>query len=73
MLEEHTIRYIPIVENKEILGMWSYSDLLKVGYAVENDDDKNIKFSVFDRFTIKQVLAKDLYFVITNSTVKEVE
>ena len=52
--------------------MLSYSDLLKAAYAIENDDDKNIKFSVFDRFTIKQVLAKYLYFVPLNSTVKEV-
>jgi CBS domain-containing protein len=72
IFEENAIRHIPIVENKEILGMLSYSDLLKVGYAVETDDDKNIKFSVFDWFTIKQVMAKDLYFVPSNSTVKEV-
>jgi signal-transduction protein with cAMP-binding, CBS, and nucleotidyltransferase domain len=30
MLEEHTIKHIPIVENKEILGMLSSSGLLKV-------------------------------------------
>lgn len=72
IFEEHAIRHIPIVENKEIVGMLSYSDLLKVGYADATDDNKNIDFSVFDWFTIKQVMAKDLYLVPSNSTVKEV-
>lgn len=52
--------------------MLSAFDLLKVSYAVETDDDKNIKFIVFNWFTIKQAFTKDLYFVPSNSTIKEV-
>jgi CBS domain-containing protein len=72
IFEENSIRHIPVIENKTIVGMLSYSDILKVGYADVSDDDKNIEFSVFDWFTIKQVMTKNLYLVPSNSTVKEV-
>ncbi|TXD51022.1 MULTISPECIES: CBS domain-containing protein [unclassified Polaribacter] len=72
IFEENAIRHIPIVDHKEIVGMLSYSDLLKVGYADASDDNENIDFSIYDWFTIKQVMAKNLYLVPSNSTVKEV-
>ena len=72
IFEENSIRHIPIVKNKEIVGMLSYSDILKVGYADVSNDDESIEFSVYDWFKIKQVMAKDLYLVPSNSTIKEV-
>lgn len=72
IFEENSIRHIPIVDEKKIVGMLSYSDILKVGYADATDDEKNIELTVFDWFTIKQVMTKELYSVPSNSTVKEV-
>jgi CBS domain-containing membrane protein len=72
IFEENSIRHIPIVDEKKIVGMLSYSDILKVGYADATQDEKNIELTVFDWFTIKQVMAKELYLVPSNSTVKEV-
>ncbi|MGK0414410.1 MAG: CBS domain-containing membrane protein [Polaribacter sp.] len=72
IFEENSIRHIPIVDEKQIVGMLSYSDILKVGYADATEDEKNIELTIFDWFTIKQVMAKELYSVPSNSTVKEV-
>ncbi|UAM98387.1 CBS domain-containing protein [Polaribacter litorisediminis] len=72
IFEENSIRHIPIVDEKKIVGMLSYSDILKVGYADATQDEKNIELTVFDWFTIKQVMTKELYSVPSNSTVKEV-
>jgi CBS domain-containing protein len=72
IFEENSIRHIPILDKKEIVGMLSYSDILKVGYADATEDDKNIELSVFDWFTIQQVMTKELYLVPSNSTIKEV-
>lgn len=72
IFEEHSIRHIPIVNGKEIVGMLSYADILKVSFPDVTNDEKNIETFVYDMFTIEQVMTKNLYFVPSNSTLKEV-
>ena len=72
IFEDKPIRHIPIVKNKEVIGILSQSDLLKIGYAEISEDDKDVDFSVFDWFTIEQVMAKNLYSVQPHSTIKDV-
>ena len=72
IFEKHTLRHIPIFSEKAIVGMLSYSDLLKVSYADVSDDDHNIETYVYDWFTIQQVMTKNLFVVSPSTTIKEV-
>lgn len=72
IFEENSLRHIPIVSDKTIVGMLSYSDLLKVSYADVSEDDHNIETFVYDWFTIQQVMTKNLFVVSPSTTVKEV-
>lgn len=72
IFEKHTLRHIPIVSEKAIVGMLSYSDLLKVSYADVSDDDHNIETYLYDWFTIQQVMTKNLFVVSPSTTIKEV-
>lgn len=72
IFEENEIKHIPVVNNKEIVGMISYSDILKISYAELSEDDKDVEVSVFDWFTIEQVMTKDLYLVAPHTSIKEV-
>lgn len=72
LFKEHSIRHIPVVNNKEILGMLSYSDILRISYADVSDDEKNVETFMYDMFTIKQVMSKDVFVVGSNATIKEV-
>jgi|TARA_R110001592_G_scaffold72291_1_gene220760 CBS domain-containing membrane protein len=72
LFKEYKIRHIPVVKNKEVIGMLSYSDLLRISYSDVSEDEQNVETFMYDMFTIKQVMAKNLYMVPPYASVKDV-
>lgn len=73
LFEEHGIRHIPVVSGQEIIGMLSYTDLLRVSYAdAIDDEDTDVETIVFNMFAIEQVMAKNVVQVSSQTTIKEV-
>lgn len=72
LFKEHGIRHIPVVEGKKIIGVLSYSDLLKISYASVEDGEETVDTIVYDAFTIPQVMAKAPLTVASDTTIKEV-
>ncbi|QTE21902.1 CBS domain-containing protein [Polaribacter cellanae] len=72
LFKEKKIRHIPVVRNKEIIGMLSYTDILRISFADITEDEKNVDTFVYDMFTINQVMAKDVCMVSPDTTIKEV-
>jgi len=67
------IRHIPVVEGKAIIGMLSYTDLLRISFADAVDDNEtDVDTTVYNLFTIAQVMAKNLVSVPPDATIKEV-
>ncbi|AXT49571.1 CBS domain-containing protein [Aquimarina sp. BL5] len=73
LFKEHKIRHIPVVKGDSIIGMLSYTDLLRISFAdAINDNDGNVDTVVYEMFTIEQVMAKNLVSVSSGTTIKEV-
>ena len=72
LFKENKIRHIPVIHNKEILGILSYTYILRISFADVSDDEKNVDTFVYDMFSIKQVMAKNVFAVSSNTTIKEV-
>lgn len=69
---EH-IRHIPVVKNNIVVGMLSYTDLLRISFADAVDEDAGTVDSVvYNMFTIEQVMAKNLVSVTSDTTIKSV-
>lgn len=67
------IRHIPVVNGKQIIGMLSYTDLLRISFADATDEnDYDVDSIVYNMFTIEQVMAKNLISVPPTATIKEV-
>lgn len=67
------IRHIPVVSGKEIIGILSYTDLLRISFADATDEnDYEVDTIVYNMFTIEQVMAKNLVSIPSNTTIKEV-
>ena len=67
------IRHIPVVNGKEIIGMLSYTDLLRISFADATDEsDYDVDTIVYNMFSIEQVMAKSLISVPSTTTIKEV-
>jgi CBS domain-containing membrane protein len=72
LFKKNNIRHIPIVDNGEIVGMLSYSDLLRLSFADLTNEEFEIDAFIYEMFTIKQIMAKNLTMVAPNTTIKKV-
>jgi CBS domain-containing protein len=73
LFREHHIRHIPVVEGHKIIGMLSLTDLLRISFADGAYEDENdVETTVYNMFTISQVMAKNLKSVSPDTTIKEV-
>lgn len=71
LFKKHKIKHIPVVSSDVVIGMLSYSDLLKISFAETTDDEHNVHAVVFNTFTIEQVMTKNVVTINPNSTIKE--
>lgn len=73
LFKNHSIRHIPVVDGNNIIGILSYTDLLRISFAdAIDEDEQDVDTIVYNMFTIEQVMAKKLVTVTTDTTVKEV-
>lgn len=73
LFKSNHIRHIPVVHGKRIMGMLSYTDLLRISFADAVDEyDESVDTVVYNMFTIEQVMAKNLVQVSSNTTIKAV-
>ncbi|WP_055442387.1 CBS domain-containing protein [Lacinutrix himadriensis] len=73
LFKKNNIRHIPVVSGEKIIGMLSYTDLLRISFADAIDEDENdVDTVVYNMFTIEQVMAKNLTSITSNTTIKEV-
>ncbi len=73
LFKDHNIRHIPVVQDNVIIGMLSYSDLLRLSFADVIDTDNNAAdVMVYNMFTIDQVMKKKIVSVSPSSSIKEV-
>jgi len=73
LFKKNSIRHIPVVKDRTIIGMLSYTDLLRISFADATDEyDSEVDTIVYNMFTIEQVMAKNVVSVPSSATVKEV-
>jgi CBS domain-containing protein len=73
LFKKHHIRHIPVVNSNKIIGMLSYTDLLRISFVdAVDDDDEVVDVTVYNMFTVEQVMAKKLVTVSPETTIKEV-
>lgn len=72
LFKRYNIRHIPVVNEASIIGMLSYTDLLKISFADVTEDDRNVNAVVYNMFSVEQVMTKNLVCVTSKSTIKEV-
>ncbi len=71
LFKRHKIRHIPVVCGEAVIGMLSYSDLLKISYADISEDEHNVDAVVYNMFTIEQVMVKDVVTISSETPIKE--
>lgn len=73
LFKKHNIRHIPVVKENHIVGMLSYTDLLRISFVdAIFDDEEIVDSTVYNMFTVEQVMAKNLIKVSPETSIKEV-
>lgn len=72
LFKSKNIRHIPVVSGDAIIGMLSYTDLLRISFADgAYEEEESVETVVYNMFTIEQVMAKNLISVSSHTTIKE--
>ncbi|MFG6686287.1 CBS domain-containing protein [Mariniflexile sp. HNIBRBA6329] len=75
LFKKYHIRHIPVVSGNAVVGMLSYTDLLRLSFADVTDDldsDADADAMVYNMFTIKQVMKRHIVTVTSSNSIKEV-
>lgn len=73
LFKKHHIRHIPVVSGNAIIGMLSYTDLLRISFAdAAFEDDDYVDSVVYNMFTIGQVMVKKIVTISPSSSIKDV-
>lgn len=73
LFKRNHIRHLPVVEKGHIVGMLSYTDLLRISFADAVDEDgEGIETTVYDMFSIEQVMTKKVVSVDPDTTIEQV-
>ncbi|MBJ6367824.1 CBS domain-containing protein [Snuella sedimenti] len=71
LFKRHKIRHIPVVSGESVIGMLSYTDLLRISFADATEDEHNVDTVVYNMFTIEQVMTKNITSISSNTSIKE--
>ncbi|MFN3908452.1 MAG: CBS domain-containing protein [Flavobacterium sp.] len=72
LFKKHHIRHIPVVSGNTIVGMLSYTDLLRISFVDAVDVDADVvDVTVYNMFTVEQVMTKKLITISPETTIKE--
>ncbi len=73
LFKQHHIRHIPVVAEDVIIGMLSYTDLLRISFAdAISENETEVDTVVYNMFTIEQVRTKNVVTIGSETTIKEV-
>ena len=73
LFKKHHIRHILVVQGNTIVGMLSLTDLLRISFADAVDEEAmEVDTTVYNMFSIEQVMARHLVTVSPETTIREV-
>lgn len=72
LFNNHKIKHIPVVNGNKIIGILSYADLLRISFVdAVDDEDEAVDTTVYNMFTLEQVMTKKVVCVSPETTIKE--
>jgi len=72
IFKSRKIRHIPIVKNDKIVGMLSYTDLLRISFAdAYSGVMDEVESSVYEMFSLDQVMVKNPVSISSTQTISD--
>ena len=68
---ESGIHHIPIVDGKTLVGMISFTDLMKLNIVISGADDRTIDVIIDQQYTIKDIMTTKLTALTDCDTIQQ--
>lgn len=72
ILQSKPFHHLPVVDGDEPVGMISATDILKLVYDVESNDDRMLRTMLDHQFTLEDAMSTDLITVRNAESVRKV-
>lgn len=73
LFKKHHIRHIPVTREDTVIGILSYTDLLRISFVDAVSDDTDVVDTVvYNMFSLDQVMVKNVVSVSSTTTIREV-
>lgn len=71
LFKEYKIKHLPVISRGKLVGILSYTDLIRISLAETGGENDNIiDTTVYNMFSIEQVMIKDVVTIGVNCTLK---
>ncbi|TBN05462.1 CBS domain-containing protein [Hyunsoonleella flava] len=72
LFKRNKIKHMPVVSGETIIGMLSYTDLMRISFAEASSiESETLETVVYNNFTIEEVMVKDVVTISSDTTIKE--
>ncbi|MEQ8840239.1 MAG: CBS domain-containing protein [Acidimicrobiales bacterium] len=72
LLQRREYHHVPVVNGDKPVGMISSTDILKLVYDVENNDERMLRTMLDHQFTLEETMSTDLVTVRNGESVRTV-
>jgi len=68
---ESNIHHVPVVDGNTLVGLISYTDLMKLNIVISGADERTIDAIVDQQFTIQEVMVTELTALTATDTIRQ--
>jgi CBS domain-containing protein len=68
---ESNIHHVPVVDGSTLVGLISYTDLMKLNIVISGADERTIDAIVDQQFTIQEVMVTELTALTDTDTIRQ--
>lgn len=68
---ESNIHHVPVVDGKTLVGLISYTDLMKLNIVIGGADERTIDAIVDQQFTIQDIMVTELIALSETDTIRQ--
>jgi len=68
---ESNIHHVPVVDGNTLVGLISYTDLMKLNIVISGADERTIDAIVDQQFTIQEVMVSELTALTDTDTIRQ--
>jgi CBS domain-containing membrane protein len=70
LMDKHTVRHVPVLEGKVLVGIISKTDIDRINY-LQSSDNEVINANVWNTMTVSSLMTKNVNTVSKDDTIKD--